>query len=113
MPATMHSVLAVMMIATAATAQGRLPAVQLPALPLQTLPQTLDQVGSQSLDRSGDLRHLEIGRLVAPIVRFSTRIRMASPSFEMRFSGYRRRMLRWIKLVLSASSSLANKPSAR
>jgi hypothetical protein len=31
---------------------------------LQTLPQTLDQAGSQSLDRLSDLRHLEIGRLV-------------------------------------------------
>jgi Subtilase family len=64
MPGSMHSVLALMMIATAATAQGRLPAIQLPALPVQTLPQTLDQAQSQSLDRLSDLRHLEIGRLV-------------------------------------------------
>jgi subtilisin family serine protease len=56
-------ILAMTMMATAAAAQVRLPAVPLPALP-QTLPQTLDQVQAQALDRLTDLRHLEISRLI-------------------------------------------------
>jgi hypothetical protein len=64
MPGSMHYILAMTMIATGATAQVRLPAISLPALPLQTLPQTLDQAASRSLDRLSELRHLEIGRLI-------------------------------------------------
>lgn len=52
------------MTAAAATAQVRLPAVQLPALPVQTLPQTLGQLPFQSLGQLSDLRHLEISRLI-------------------------------------------------
>ena len=52
------------MMAGTARPQLRLPAVQVPALPLQTLPQPLSQVHSQSLDQLSDLRHLEIGRLI-------------------------------------------------
>jgi subtilisin family serine protease len=59
-----HSLLAATMMATAATAQVRLPSIPLPTLPLQAVPQTLDQVQSQSLDRLSDLRHLEISRLI-------------------------------------------------
>lgn len=52
------------LLATTATAQVRLPGNPLPSLPLHTLPQTLDQVHSQSFDRLSDLRHLEIRRLI-------------------------------------------------
>jgi hypothetical protein len=52
------------MAAAAATAQVRLPAVQVPALPLQSLPQTLGQSPFQSLEQLSDLRHLEISRLI-------------------------------------------------
>jgi hypothetical protein len=64
MPGSMHFLLAMTMFACGATAQVRLPSVTLPALPLQSLPQTLDQAGSQSFDGLGRLRHLEIGRLI-------------------------------------------------
>jgi len=64
MPGSAQYILAMTMFAAAATAQVRLPAIPLPALPPQTLPQTLDQVQSQSLDRLSALRHLEIGRLI-------------------------------------------------
>jgi len=64
MPGSAQYILAMTMVAAAATAQARLPAIPLPALPPQTLPQTLDQVQSQSLDRLSALRHLEIGRLI-------------------------------------------------
>ena len=47
-----------------ASAQVRLPAVQVPALPLQTLPQTLGQVQSQSLEQLSERRHLEVSRLI-------------------------------------------------
>jgi subtilisin family serine protease len=59
-----HFLLAATMLATAATAQVRLPSIPLPTLPLQAVPQTLDQVQSQSLDRLSDLRHLAIDRLI-------------------------------------------------
>ena len=64
MPRSMQYILAMTMVATGATAQVRLPTVPLPALTQQTLPQTLDQVQSQSLDRLSALRRLEIGRLI-------------------------------------------------
>ena len=64
MPRSMQYIIAMTMAATGATAQVRLPTVPLPALTQQTLPQTLDQVHSQSLDRLSALRHLEIGRLI-------------------------------------------------
>jgi len=64
MPGSAQYILAMTMVAAGATAQVRLPAIPLPALPPQTLPQTLDQVQSQSLDRLSALRHLEIGRLI-------------------------------------------------
>ncbi|MEP6547191.1 MAG: S8 family serine peptidase [Gammaproteobacteria bacterium] len=64
MRASIHLLFTVTMVAATATAQVRLPAVQVPALPLQALPQALGQVQSQSLDRLSDLRHLEIGRLI-------------------------------------------------
>ena len=60
----MHHILAMTLLATAATAQVRLPTIPLPVAPLHTLPQTLDQVQSQSLDRLSNLRHLEISRLI-------------------------------------------------
>jgi hypothetical protein len=60
----MQYIIAMTMVATGATAQVRLPTVPLPALTQQTLPQALDQVQSQSLDRLSALRHLEIGRLI-------------------------------------------------
>src|ERR1700737_243267 len=75
---SMHYILAMTMIATGATAQVRLPTISLPALPLQTLPQTLDQAGSQSLDRLSGLRHLEIGRLI----RANQRVVEADPKGE-------------------------------
>src|SRR6267378_5338286 len=78
MPGSMHYILAMTMIATGATAQVRLPTISLPALPLQTLPQTLDQAGSQSLDRLSELRHLEIGRLI----RANPRVVDADPNGE-------------------------------
>jgi Subtilase family len=64
MPRSMHYIIAMTMAATGATAQVRLPTVPLPALTQQSLPQTLDQVQSQSLDRLSALRHLEISRLI-------------------------------------------------
>jgi hypothetical protein len=64
MPGSKRYILAMSMVAVAATAQVRLPALPLPAVPLQTLPQTLDQVQSQTRDRLSDLRHLEIARLI-------------------------------------------------
>jgi hypothetical protein len=63
MPGSMHTTIAMTLLATAATAQVRLPAIPLPVAPLQTLPQTL-QMQSQSLDRLSNLRHLEISRLI-------------------------------------------------
>jgi hypothetical protein len=74
----MHYILAMTMAATAATAQVRLPAVPVPALPLQTLPQTLGQVQSQTLGRLSELRHLEIGRLI----RANPRVVDADPNGE-------------------------------
>jgi subtilisin family serine protease len=56
-------ILAMTMMASAAAAQVRLPVVPLPALP-RNMPQTLDQVQAQALDRLRDLRHLEISRLI-------------------------------------------------
>lgn len=64
MTGSMHCLLAMTMMATAATAQVRLPALPAPALPLQNVPQTLAQTPSQSLDRLTGLRHLEIRRLI-------------------------------------------------
>jgi subtilisin family serine protease len=64
MPRSMQYIIAMTMVATGATAQVRLPTVPLPALTQQTLPQALDQVQSQPLDRLSALRHLEIGRLI-------------------------------------------------
>jgi subtilisin family serine protease len=58
-----HYLIALTMTA-AATAQVRLPTLPLPTLPLQAVPQTLDQVQTQSTDRLRDLRHLEISRLI-------------------------------------------------
>ena len=78
MPGSAQYILAMTMVAAAATAQARLPAIPLPALPPQTLPQTLDQVQSQSLDRLSALRHLEIGRLI----RGNPRIVDADPNGE-------------------------------
>jgi len=78
MPGSAQYILAMTMVAAAATAQVRLPAIPLPALPPQTLPQTLDQVQSQSLDRLSALRHLEISRLI----RGNPRIVDADPSGE-------------------------------
>jgi hypothetical protein len=78
MPGSMHYILAMTMVATGATAQVRLPAISLPALPLKTLPQTLDQAGSQALDRLSELRHLEIGRLI----RANPRVVDADPNGE-------------------------------
>jgi subtilisin family serine protease len=78
MPGSAQYILAMTMVAAAATAQVRLPAIPLPALPPQTLPQTLDQVQSQSLDRLSALRHLEIGRLI----RGNHRIVDADPNGE-------------------------------
>lgn len=59
-----YFLLAAMMTTTAARAQVRLPSIPLPTLPLQAVPQTLDQMQSQSIDRLSDLRHLEISRLI-------------------------------------------------
>ena len=78
MPGSVHTILAMTMVATGATAQVRLPAVPLPTLPLQTLPQTLDQAESQSLGRLSELRHLEIGRLI----RANARVVDADPNGE-------------------------------
>ena len=78
MPRSMQYIIAMTMAATGATAQVRLPTVPLPALTQQTLPQTLDQVQSQSLDRLSALRHLEIGRLI----RGNSRIVDADPNGE-------------------------------
>src|SRR5260221_11610723 len=64
MPRRMQYIAAMTMVAAGATAQVRLPTVPLPALTQQTLPQTLDQVQSQSLDRLSALAHREIGRLI-------------------------------------------------
>ena len=78
MPRRMQYIVAMTMVAAGATAQVRLPTVPLPALTQQTLPQTLDQVQSQSLDRLSALRHLEIGRLI----RGNSRIVDADPNGE-------------------------------
>jgi subtilisin family serine protease len=78
MPRRMQYFVAMTMIAAGATAQVRLPTVPLPALTQQTLPQTLDQVQSQSLDRLSALRHLEIGRLI----RGNFRVVDADPNGE-------------------------------
>src|SRR5260370_20487150 len=78
MPRRMQYIAAMTMVAAGATAQVRLPAVPLPALTQQTLPQTLDQVQSQSLDRLSALRHLEIGRLI----RGNSRVVDADPNGE-------------------------------
>lgn len=66
MPGSLQCFLAVTMVATAATAQVRLPSLGLPTLPLQTLRQTLPQTLSQtqSLDALSGLRRLEINRLI-------------------------------------------------
>jgi hypothetical protein len=74
----MQYIVAMTMVAAGATAQVRLPTVPLPALTQQTLPQTLDQVQSQSLDRLSALRHLEIGRLI----RGNSRVVEADPNGE-------------------------------
>jgi hypothetical protein len=76
MPRRMQYIVAMTMVAAGATAQVRLPTVPLPALTQQTLPQTLDQVQSQSLDRLSALRHLEIGRLI----RGNSRVVDADPN---------------------------------
>jgi hypothetical protein len=78
MPRRMQYIVAMTMVAAGATAQVRLPTVPLPALTQQTLPQTLDQVQSQSLDRLSALRHLEIGRLI----RGNSRVVDADPNGE-------------------------------
>ncbi len=78
MPRRMQYIAAMTMVAAGATAQVRLPTVPLPALTQQTLPQTLDQVQSQSLDRLSALRHLEIGRLI----RGNSRVVDADPNGE-------------------------------
>jgi Subtilase family len=78
MPRSMQYIIAMTMVATGATAQVRLPTLPLPALTQQTLPQTLDQVQSQSLDRLSALRHLEIGRLI----RGNARVVDADPNGE-------------------------------
>src|SRR5260370_13406714 len=78
MPRRMQYIAAMTMAAAGATAQVRLPTVPLPALTQQTLPQTLDQVQSQSLDRLSALRHLEIGRLI----RGNSRVVDADPNGE-------------------------------
>ena len=57
-------ILAMTLVAAAATAQVHLPSIPLPVTPLQSLPQTLNQVQSGSLDQLSVLRHLEIARLV-------------------------------------------------
>ncbi len=64
MPGSIHCFLTMTMMAAAATAQVRLPAVALPAVPLQTLPQVLDRVQSQPLDGLNGLRRLEVNRLI-------------------------------------------------
>jgi subtilisin family serine protease len=64
--------------AEGAKAQLHLPAVSLPALPLQTLPQTIDPLQSQSLDRLSDLRRRVMGRLI----RANRRILDADPGGE-------------------------------
>jgi len=74
----MHYVWVMTMTAAAATAQVRLPAVPVPTLPLQALPQTLGQMQAQSLDRLNDLRRLEIRRLI----RTNRRVLDADPHGE-------------------------------
>jgi subtilisin family serine protease len=69
MPGSVHTILAMTMVATGATAQVRLPALPLPTLPTQTLSQTLGQAGFQSFDRLSELRHLEIRRLISANAR--------------------------------------------
>src|SRR6185437_11403648 len=78
MRAPMHYVWVMTMTAAAATAQVRLPAVPVPTLPLQALPQTLGQMQAQSLDRLNDLRRLEIRRLI----RTNRRVLDADPHGE-------------------------------
>ncbi len=57
-------ILAMTLVAAAATAQVRLPSIPLPVTPLQSLPQTLNQVQPGSLDQLSAVRQLEIARLV-------------------------------------------------
>jgi len=57
-------ILGLMVMATAAQAQIRVPTLPLPGSPLQNLPQTLDQAGSGSVDHLSALRHLEIQQLI-------------------------------------------------
>lgn len=64
MPCSMQCLLAMTMMATSATAQVRLPSNALPTLPIQTLPQRIGQVQSQSLYRLSELHRLEINRLI-------------------------------------------------
>ncbi len=64
MPGSMRHLLALIMAATPAAAQVRLPAIPLPTQPVQGLSQTLNQVQSQSLGQVSDLRHLAISRLI-------------------------------------------------
>ncbi|HEY4445548.1 MAG TPA: S8 family serine peptidase [Steroidobacteraceae bacterium] len=78
MPGSTYTILAMTLVATGATAQVRLPSVALPAVPLQTLQQTLGQTESQPLDRLSGLRHLEIGRLI----RANPRVVDADPNGE-------------------------------
>jgi subtilase family protein len=70
--------LAMTLVAAAARAQVRLPSIPLPVAPLQTLPQTLGQVQSGTLDQLSALRHLEIARLV----RANRRLVDTDPSGE-------------------------------
>src|SRR5258706_12465704 len=78
MPRRMYYLTEITMVPAGETPQVPLPAVPLPALTQQTLPQTLDQVQSQSLDRLSALRHLEIGRLI----RGNSRVVDADPNGE-------------------------------
>ena len=64
MPSPMRYLLATTMMAAAASAQVRVPAVPLPSLPLRTLQDTIEPAASESLDRLSDLRRLEISRLI-------------------------------------------------
>jgi len=67
MSGSMRFFMAMTLAATAASAQVRLPALPLPAVPPNALPQTLqslDQVDSRPLDRLSDLRHIGIARLI-------------------------------------------------
>jgi subtilisin family serine protease len=63
MPRSIRLLIAATLMASAATAQIRLPSVSLPTLPLQGL-QTSDPLQSSSLDRLSDVRHLALSRLI-------------------------------------------------